>query len=375
MTREWDAAGDKDTRDSHSAMDGQKRGLDEPFTTGDGWQLMHPGDGSLGAPAEEVINCFPPWSLVGLTGLTGAMSRHYSGDLVELSVAGEVDVTFTVNHPVLTRRGWVPAGDVVEGDDLLQCSDSRFHGPWQPEVADRVSRADNLYDATKSLGYAMRAHRDVVNLHGEMSDHDVYIVTFDRSLRDVWQALGNEIFGDLTLAETDVSLVSFGGFGGSFLRYGVSTHQADGVVCCTRPGESLFGRHKCGGAPIALGHTGSLDTKVKEATVDNRPADTELLGDCINRETIVEKLCDAGMMGGSLGGMPEVSDLPLWASLVDRGFTVVRVDCVHRRHYDGPVYNFESETGLLVVSGIVNHNCRCSVQVSIDFLSDLGPGD
>ena len=57
VTETWDAANDADTRDSHAAMDGQQRQRGVPFTTGAGYQLMYPGDRSLGAPAEEIINC------------------------------------------------------------------------------------------------------------------------------------------------------------------------------------------------------------------------------------------------------------------------------------------------------------------------------
>lgn len=53
----WDTADDGDQRDSHDAMDGQVRAHGEPFVSGNGYQLLHPGDRSLGAPAEEIINC------------------------------------------------------------------------------------------------------------------------------------------------------------------------------------------------------------------------------------------------------------------------------------------------------------------------------
>jgi len=53
----WDTADDGDQRDSHDAMDGQVRGHGEPFVSGLGNLLLHPGDRSLGAPAEDVINC------------------------------------------------------------------------------------------------------------------------------------------------------------------------------------------------------------------------------------------------------------------------------------------------------------------------------
>lgn len=54
---EWDSSEDGATRDSHRAMDGQVRAQGEPFVTGAGYQLLYPGDRSLGAPASEIIQC------------------------------------------------------------------------------------------------------------------------------------------------------------------------------------------------------------------------------------------------------------------------------------------------------------------------------
>lgn len=55
--REWDSAGDGKVRNSHKLMDGQVVGIDEPFITPAGFGMMHPGDNSLGAPANEIIGC------------------------------------------------------------------------------------------------------------------------------------------------------------------------------------------------------------------------------------------------------------------------------------------------------------------------------
>jgi len=52
----WDAASDGDTRETHAAADGQERQKGQPFDVG-GYLMAHPGDRSMGAPAEEVINC------------------------------------------------------------------------------------------------------------------------------------------------------------------------------------------------------------------------------------------------------------------------------------------------------------------------------
>jgi hypothetical protein len=55
VTYIWNATQDDRTRESHAVMDGQEVGQDEPFITGNGVQLMYPGDPN--GPPEEVINC------------------------------------------------------------------------------------------------------------------------------------------------------------------------------------------------------------------------------------------------------------------------------------------------------------------------------
>ncbi len=57
IEREWSAtSGSKPTRESHIALDGQKRGFNEPYDSPvTGAKLMYPGDPN--APAEEIINC------------------------------------------------------------------------------------------------------------------------------------------------------------------------------------------------------------------------------------------------------------------------------------------------------------------------------
>lgn len=52
----WIATRDGRTRESHSAVDGQKRELDEPFTVG-GYRMSAPGDWTYGADVSELVNC------------------------------------------------------------------------------------------------------------------------------------------------------------------------------------------------------------------------------------------------------------------------------------------------------------------------------
>ena len=57
VERVMDATMDSRTRPAHASWDGQVRGIDEPFQSGTGAYLMHPGDTSLGAGADDVVAC------------------------------------------------------------------------------------------------------------------------------------------------------------------------------------------------------------------------------------------------------------------------------------------------------------------------------
>jgi hypothetical protein len=55
VKRIWRSASDRRVRDTHSVMNGQKKGLNEPFVSPNGATLRFPGDPN--APPGETINC------------------------------------------------------------------------------------------------------------------------------------------------------------------------------------------------------------------------------------------------------------------------------------------------------------------------------
>src|SRR5260221_71465 len=56
LNKVWLATSDGHTRPDHREADGQTVGMDEPFIVG-GEQWMYPGDSSLGAGADQIVNC------------------------------------------------------------------------------------------------------------------------------------------------------------------------------------------------------------------------------------------------------------------------------------------------------------------------------
>jgi uncharacterized protein with gpF-like domain len=56
VSKTWWSLRDKKVRASHKAVHGTTVPYNEPFSVG-GSHMMRPGDDSLGAGAEEIINC------------------------------------------------------------------------------------------------------------------------------------------------------------------------------------------------------------------------------------------------------------------------------------------------------------------------------
>src|SRR5690606_23965723 len=63
--------------------------------------------------------CFPAGAMVSGPSPDAATRRWYEGELAILRTASGKELTATANHPVLTDRGWVPAGLIEEGDHVL----------------------------------------------------------------------------------------------------------------------------------------------------------------------------------------------------------------------------------------------------------------
>lgn len=361
LEKEWVSVEDMRTRAiirddefDHVSMNGQRVAMDEPFLmpwrNGPSLPIMYPGEAGL--PGGATINCLPPWSNVRLAGIKRVMRCEYVGDLFQFSFAGPVDFTVTANHPVLTLSGWKAARHVVEGDDLIY----NFFGDSFPSginanVKNRHARVDELYNTLKSLGNIVRADLGAVNFHGDMPNSDVNIVTAHGQLRDAMIAEGHHLFGDISLADTHIAkglLLARRMIG---LRDSAAAYFPDGGMGGFGAGNASVWAGHSGLSAIAFADIRSLDAKVIEATVNHAARNIEGLGNSIGAISSIKHALHFGKQALT-------DDAP---SGVLRSFKPVKVTAIKRFHYDGPVYNCETDTGLIVSDGVVNHNCRCAV--------------
>ena len=100
----FSAINDARTTDICRHRNGIIRRADDPFWQRNSPQMHH--------------NCFLPGTMVRGDFEIGLKSL-YSGPAVEITTQSGLSLSVTINHPILTRRGWVGAQEIKEGDDLL----------------------------------------------------------------------------------------------------------------------------------------------------------------------------------------------------------------------------------------------------------------
>jgi hypothetical protein len=92
-------------------------------------------------------NCVVADTRVSGTGLLASMRREYEGPLVNITTRANRKLSVTPNHPILTTRGWVLAGEVVESDDLICARFLDGHGSGVPDVNDAPPTIEQVFES------------------------------------------------------------------------------------------------------------------------------------------------------------------------------------------------------------------------------------
>ena len=302
-------------------LNGVTAKLDEPFPGGAGDPPLHP-------------NCFLPGTVVSAAGVTKHFKRWFEGEIVRLVIEGQDDITVTPNHPILTRRGWVKASKLQDGEDLIQALDPALVVALiDPQNHHIETCIENVADALVVAGgvTAYRMPSSTVDFHGDgTSGQNVDVIASDWKLVDgtdpattkevTGSHLGFALSPDSLASRESNSLTGRLGMAGT----------TDSVVSC--PGPSAPGFGSC---------AGSLDSIPFSNVSDYQPESLE----CVP---------DGGAMASDILGEIDARLSCLVSS-------VKLKHLVRGEKFAGHVFNLQTKTGWYLAGSIVAHNCRCDV--------------
>jgi hypothetical protein len=128
--------------------------------------------------------CLTADTLVDAAVVRAVFRRWYAGDVVQVRTTNGREFTATPNHPMLTRRGWVAAGELRDSDDLI-CHDrqQRARPAGHENVHAGPARIGEIFNTLATIGLVERKTTGKPDFHGDGMNGEVEIAHADGCLR------------------------------------------------------------------------------------------------------------------------------------------------------------------------------------------------
>lgn len=314
--------------------------------------------------------CFPAGVEVHSPGTLAATARWYSGEVVEVQTVKGDHFTVTPNHPVLTPQGWVAAGLLDQGSEVVRAlSPEQACRLIDPHHAETPSLIENVAGSlSERIGVIARTVPVAAeDFHGDGFGAEVYVVGADRVLRDGGDAALTQPSRVQQLQRpTRRSPVPGAGLLGLLLQRPF-TAAAEGprvlvplttaILGPSAASDSFMRRlsvarmllwtapahHQAVG--FGLGPQG--DASLSKYSFDRFAADP--VGAGYGRHTVPATIVGDDGLGVQFDAVVRL------AALLELG----QVASVRRRRWAGHVFNLQSVSEYYIANGIVVHNCRC----------------
>lgn len=257
-----------------------------------------------------VTECLPGDAVIDGADVTAAYRRWYEGDWVTVTTKQGNRISGTPNHPVLTTRGWVGLGELLEQDrllrDHLEIDDTLV--PLDPDVQAEPATIAEIFDSVKAIGIVGRVAGGKPDFHGDGLDGDIDVLVADGPLgygrfshiceHRVQLSLEATALSEALLAAQSApfsylgTLEEFAGIAGGYLP--ASEDSGDGVPTATQllcevihtATRDVLGDDVVGGYPVrdrrsvtTAADIGTLNPHLVEGLVDRIHAGSKATGD------------------------------------------------------------------------------------------------
>lgn len=328
-------------------------------------------------------------------GIASATRRWYDGDVIVIGTASGKRLEATVNHPVLTPSGWVAAGLLDVGDDVIQRIGPERLAIGHDNHKNVPASIAEIFDALGSSPEVatVEVPTSAPDFHGDGMAGQVAVVRANRKLWDGPNAALLQRLEDRSLVVAVESAFALPDGGHPRLPLERATYSADGIVSVAGQRDALLASQPIHADTLGLGATAHGPVVASEDGLHSAARKTEptsnrqhgfhgiVAGENLPFEsqasgTLPRRLFLRRWLRAQLDSMShesaldgDVVDADLARDLVEGISGEVapdRVVLIERFEWHDWVYNLETTTQHYTANGIVTHNCRCRVRTRPD---------
>lgn len=263
--------------------------------------------------------------------VAAASKRWFDGDVVVIETASGHKLTCTPNHPILTPGGWMAAGLLNKGDDVISDGGSEWRTVGDRNSQNVPARIEEVVEAFGRIAQVVAHPMPVAaeHFHGDGVGSEVAVIWADGLLMDDGQAALKQQGRQYTLV---------GGDGGPVFLASLGSEALLGEGFGTAGGGEVGGAGL--GFALGGGHFAGADETGGAITARG---DALLAQDATNGDA-----GDAVFTGQGIFGLP-------------RKIFANQIVGIQREAFHGWVYNLQTATGWYVAESIITHNCDCVV--------------
>jgi hypothetical protein len=369
-------------RPEHEAWDGEEFDLEEGMYSEEDGENVWPG---------TPINCLTGDSPIELAdGCKQLWRRRYTGELTVLVTESGKSFKATPNHPILTRRGWLPIQSINVGDDVV-CIPDQVIDRIKTHEKSGIPTFQELFETIQAyLGSDLRysssslsiGRIDEFEFHGDMANGEVETVDIDGLLSDEFDPTFCKDLCKFIFTCADEVRNRF--------NLPIDTHLQTCISRLFTAPQSVIrgfasllpllkGSHGCSD-DVRFASIADMNTRLNESITDTGTAGAIALGKfkltnaglVIGDNCLVRKLFGLLAKSSSAWGFDPIgaqtnTDIPHADSLGDLAhcetFTHKLDRIIDKRSGNlssGHVYNLHNEMNWFTSQGLVYHNCGCT---------------
>ncbi len=342
---------------------------------GSEWDLEYAMEHLLEHPS-----CLVPGTLVRADNLEASFTRRYEGEVIVLRTASNHELTVTPNHPILSTRGWVPAGELCKGDYVI-CD---FSTDWAGSSSDHDTMPARIEEIAESLPVVLPVvPLTAEDFHGDGTDGDVCIIRTDSFLSDGIHSASNEGAVECPLSRADVSASTAGVSSQGFNSLSPFNKSLKSLLPATSrnvsgsgDSSSIFRSHsgvsQFKGLCLGTNNSQFLQSSSDSGGLDSIPVSNVIRGQAISdieleqfivrwERDVTAARCSENeprFMKSSLDAVTTNSQtFGQGIGALSGEVAAVQLINVDRQFYSGHVYNLQTSQNWYVANSIITHNC------------------